>query len=1024
MENRIERWNNRWAIGTLFFLAMCNGTNADVAETESRAPSNSDAISHFVNIPPLSVAEALNLLAKQTEALILFPYDVVEFHAAKAAIGEYSIMEALDIVLQDSGLVADLSEKGVIQIRSIDNAEIKIQERNKMIHRKNFLAAAVAFIVGAGGATAKAVEADGAEGLIEEISVTGYRASLLKSQELKRNAVGTQDSIVTEDIGDFPDLNLAESLQRVPGVAITRDSGEGRNISLRGLGPNFTRTRVNGLEALFVTDSGLGSRGTNTRTRNFDFSVFASELFNRIDVHKSYDAKLDEGGLAGTVDLYTAQPFDYEDEEWHSSFSLKGLYNDSTEDTGPRFAGLLSKQWGNFGALVSVAHSKVETIEKGYYVWSWRQASFGADNVAASVDPDVADRLVNSVGADRVFVPRANNIASWGNVRERTGITAAFQWKPSDRASFDLDILQGELINDRVEHQLSSAGTNSFTGDVNRDQLLIDAAIEGDDLVFASFENLDMRTETKDSLSKSKFYQVSLTGNFEISDRLSATVLLGKSESDYDLEWNKVFLEATDHAFSVDWRDADYGQNTYDFDVADVNEWDLMRTDVAEGGMTNAYDTYQVDFEFDVDDQSTLHFGLSSKSYLSEGFERRDREDWEDDPSAPDGVFAVTAIPSLIPYVVGNNSATFDQVTATGRISLELDESYNRPGTVYDIQEDTLAAYVQYDWSSSIGGFPVRANVGARWYETDQTSSGDVITGGAVEQAVFKKTYSDFLPSVNVVFDLNDDWLLRFGANRNISRPSLDQLRAAGDVGVADQLIRAGNPNLERFVADSFGSSVEYYGENTSVSVGYFYKDMDSFIVERSQTLTYAETGYPLEFLAFDPRVSPDSEFTVTQPINGEPATVYGLELAFQTDLRFLPAPFDNLGVSANLTYADGETTFLNEGEEFEVTPPGLSELSHNLTVYYETEEWGARISNSYRSDYITGEGREQNLVAGFDETTFVDFKAFYNVSDELKVSFEAINLTDEPIRQFLDNRTHAFTQSGRNFTLGMSYSY
>ncbi|GLR70565.1 TonB-dependent receptor [Agaribacter marinus] len=873
--------------------------------------------------------------------------------------------------------------------------------------------------------TTHAQAEDAATTGVEKIEITGFRSNLARNKSLKKEAVGSQDSIFAEDIGEFPDANLAESLQRIPGVSISRDSGEGRQISLRGLGPNFTRTRVNGMEALFTTDSGIDQRGSASRTRDFDFSVFASELFNRIDVKKSYDASLDEGGIAGTVDLFTAKPFDYANEGVHGAVNLKGIYNDKTENTDPRIAALVANTWDNFGALVSVAYSEVDTIEEGYHVWSWRQASFGADNVADSVDSSVRDRLVNSTGKNRVFVPRANNIASWANTRERLGITGAFQWQASDTVSFDLDVLYGKLSNDRIENQISTAGTNAFTGDVNKSQLLVDAAIEGNDLVFASFENLDLRTESKVSVGETTFYQATLTSNIELTDNFFASLLLGTSDSEFDQPiHDKVFSEAENHAFSVDWRNADFGQNTYDFDITDFNEWSLMRTDVREDQITNNYTTFQADFDYQVNDEHAVKFGIQSKSYESSGFERRNRVDWENNADAPDAVFQLTDIPILRPYAIANNQATFERVVATGLISRTLDASFNRPGTVYEIEEDTLGIYGQYLWETDINGMRFRGNAGLRWYETDQVSSGQVNTGNGFEQAVFTRSYSDVLPSLAVVLDITDNWLIRAGANRNISRPNLSQLRAAGQVAVADQFINAGNPNLKRFIADSFETSLEYYGDSSSVALAFFMKDMDSFIVQQSQTLPYNQTGYPLEFLTFDPRVTETSEFNVSQPINGDKADVSGIEFAFQSDFTFLPAPFNQLGALGNITLADGETTLFNEGQAIKVTPPGLSETSYNFTLYFETDIWGARISTSYRDDFITGEGSEQNIVAGFDDTTFVDFKTFYNLNDATKLTFEASNLTDERIRQFLDHRTQSFTESGRNFAVGISFQF
>ncbi|GAB2909643.1 TonB-dependent receptor [Rheinheimera gaetbuli] len=858
---------------------------------------------------------------------------------------------------------------------------------------------------------------------IEHIAVKGYRSSLQKSAALKQQADNVTETILAEDIASFPDLNLAESLQRISGVTISRDSGEGRQISLRGLGPNFTRTRVNGVEALFTTDSGIDQRGSASRTRDFDFSVFASELFNRIEVHKSYDASLDEGGLGGTVDLHTARPFDYDGQK--GVLSVKAVHNDMNHSSSPRFAGLLSNTWGDVGALVSVAYSKAETIERGYHVWSWQQANFGAANVAATVDAAVAQRLINARGADRVFVPRANNIAAWHNERERLGITTSLQWQPSATTRWSLDALFGKLSNDRKENQISTAGTNAFTGNVTAGQLLVDAAIVGDNLMYAAFENLDLRTESKVSFGETQFYQLTLAGDFMLSDALSAKVLLASSDSDFTQPvHDKIFAESRGHAFSVDWRNAPHGQNSYSFDIADADQWTLMRSDVREDAMDNSFRTAQTDWRYEFDSGESVDFGAQYKHYQSGGFERRNRVDWSNNPAAPAAVFQLNPMPMLRPYAVANNTATFSLLEATGLISRSLDARFNQPGTVYELTEDTTALYGKYNFNRDINGMTLRGNVGARWYQTEQTSGGEVNTGNSLEYTEFNKKYADFLPSLNMTLDISNEWIARFGANRNISRPALNQLRAAGQVGVADTRIAAGNPNLERFVADSVDVSLEYYATDLRFAAGLFHKNMDSFIVGQSVTMPYAQTGYPLEFLAFDPRVNAQTEFTVNQPVNGDGATVQGIELALQADLTFLPGHWRNLGFAANLTLADGETTLFNEGQAFKVTPPGLSEQAYNITLYYETDSWGLRLSQAYRGDFITGEGESQNIVEGYDDSRFLDFKAFYNWSDAVQLTFEGNNLTDERIRQFQDNRTQSYTKSGRNFILGLMYKF
>ncbi|WP_409836473.1 TonB-dependent receptor plug domain-containing protein, partial [Brevundimonas sp.] len=212
-----------------------------------------------------------------------------------------------------------------------------------------------------GGAAAQTAEQDTTT--VDEIVVTGFRGSLRAAIDVKRRENSIVDSISAEDIADFPDLNLAESLQRVPGVQIDRDGGEGRSINVRGLSSDFVRVRLNGLEALATT--GGRDQGRANRNRGFDFNVFASELFNSITVRKSQEAAVNEGSLGATVDLQTARPFDYDGFTFAAGSQV--TYNDLSENTGPRATALISNRWldGRLGALLSVAYSQRLTFEDG-----------------------------------------------------------------------------------------------------------------------------------------------------------------------------------------------------------------------------------------------------------------------------------------------------------------------------------------------------------------------------------------------------------------------------------------------------------------------------------------------------------------------------------------------------------------------------------------------------------------------------------------------------------------------------------
>ena len=222
-------------------------------------------------------------------------------------------------------------------------------------------------------AGAWAQQSSPAQESLEEVVVTGFRESLSLALDQKRAAVGSIDAIVAEDIADFPDLNLAESIQRVPGVSIARDGGEGRQISVRGLGPQFTRVRINGMEAMSANGGTDAAGGTN-RDRSFDFNTFASELFNSVTIRKSSAAEIEEGSLGATVDLRSAHPFDYDG--FTVVTSVQGSYNDISEDVDPRGALLISNTFadGKFGALISAAYTKRKLLDEGASTVRWQDS--------------------------------------------------------------------------------------------------------------------------------------------------------------------------------------------------------------------------------------------------------------------------------------------------------------------------------------------------------------------------------------------------------------------------------------------------------------------------------------------------------------------------------------------------------------------------------------------------------------------------------------------------------------------------
>jgi TonB-dependent receptor len=859
---------------------------------------------------------------------------------------------------------------------------------------------------------------------VDQVVVTGFRETMLHARDLKRRVAGAQEVILAEDIAAFPDLNLAESLQRVPGMTISRDTGEGRQIALRGLGPDFTRAQLNGMEVSASTASGMDNRGSVSRTRAFDYSIFASELFNKVTVWKSYAVDQDEGGIGGTVELRTAKPFDYPGDKL--AFSAKALTNSATGAVSPRIAGLASKRWGDVGALVSVAYSENDANEYGYRNWGWSPVTFGAANIGPGVARDVADRLL-ATGPDRVVAPMAESYSTWFDHRKRLGVTLSLQYEPGDRVKLGADLLYGRLSNDRDEFSLAAAGDNPLTGDVKGTQRLRTAEIRGNSLVYADYSGgVDLRSEHKRSEDTTVFLQGAINGEIQASDRLRLRGTAGYSKSDFEGPvFDKIFLQASDKAFAYDLRGGDAAAySSYGFDPADPNPWSLMRADTREDQVVNQFTTGRVDLDYRAAPALTIEGGAQYKSFRNDGYTRRGRADYPTDGPAPEAVKELVFEKSLRPYIVGDIDATFARLG----LNRDLTDADDMPGSHYSLSEKTWAAYLMARANGVVGDKTWRADFGFRYYSTDLISAGLVNTGTKLEPAAIQSHYDGVLPALNLAVDLSPRVVARFSANRNISRPSLSDLRAAGNVNSAPfgGTISAGNPNLRPFLADAVEGALEVYqGRSGYFAVSLFYKRMDSFITTATSAVRYGSTGYPLEFLS--PGNGPDTVYTFVRPVNGDGASIKGIELALQRDFTFLPAPFDKLGFVGNITHAAGRSNVLIEDRSIDLELFQLSKWTSNATLYYETARWGARVSSAYRSGYLDGAGSPGSIGSGYKASNNIDFAAHYNTAGGLRIVLEGVNLTNEPITQYSDiteKRLTARTVSGRTFTLGVTYEF
>lgn len=878
--------------------------------------------------------------------------------------------------------------------------------------------------------TAADAPALAADQTMEEVVVTGFRGTLEKGRDLKRNAVGTQDSIVAEDIAQFPDLNLAESMQRIPGVTIDRDGGEGRRIALRGLSSNFSLVQLNGMEVLANSDTAMDSRGQGGRDRAFDFNLFASDLFNQITVAKSFEASQDEGGMAGNVELHTARPFDYVG--FNAVATAAVGTNSLSNDADPRATFVISNTWDRVGALASVSYSDRHTVETGEDTYRWRKQ---ADATNSVYGPGVTAEEEAAIRAGEIRNPRASaRQGSWYNDQTRLGITSALQYKTDD---FDVSLngLYGKLDNDRQEYHINPRG-NSGDAAYGTDVTVNDVAIQDGALIAGNFSNTQFDVESRAHTVDTDYYQLALDGAWQLSDRVKLSGLIGHQESELNVHSLKAYTE-TRGDFSFDYSHSLMNPYVvfYD-DMTDASKWWLEEIDIADSVNKTENDTYRLDLDFELNSYDKLRLGAAYKTLENRtasatvddiGNDYDNGQDYADE--LDDSFFHTESGNKTVSFAVVDPNAVLNSalVSSVNNGAKALSASASLADATNGVKEDTTNAYVQYDWDRALGTWLFRGNLGVRYYDTDTSTI--YVEDDTLES--LDRSKDGFLPAINLVLQPIDSVNLRLDFSRNITRPSYSDLSGAPTVtDEGGSLDVAGiNPKLQPYTSDNLDLGIEwYYSQAGYVALGYYRKDLSDYIVSRTETMTWAEAGLPSSLLPSG--YSNDSEVTVTRSENAESAKIQGVEISAQRDFDFLPAPLDHLGAQANYTHTSGTIDNYISGAYVGTAPfPDMSRNFGSATLYYETDVWGVRVSGTYRSMYHTyySDGGDEDS-RGFLSTTFLDMHAFYQLTEKLRLTVDGSNLSNQKDQQFSEvdgiKRLYNATQSGSTWYFGASYQF
>ena len=858
----------------------------------------------------------------------------------------------------------------------------------------------------------------GDEAAMEEIVVSGVRASFARSLDQKRNATGVVDAISAEDIGEFPDLNISESLQRIPGVTITRNLGEGEQVSIRGLAPKFTGVLINGMQA---ASAAQGDDGNIAYGRALTFDLFPSELFSGATVYKSPTASLQDGGLSGTVDMRLPRPFDFDGLTFSST--VQSSRNDLAGEAQPAASFLFSNRSDDdrVGFLFQAAYA--ETLLHGALAEGLR-----FDRTSFDLDGDGTAELSNVEFARLV----RTGVEEYD--RERVGLTGSLQFRPTDSFELTIDAMYGETARERERHTLDG---NLFGNGPNAPIELVE---QNGVIVAGTFANELRRTENIYNQVDTAFTLFAVTADWDLSDSLIASARVGVSDAEFERDEHRITYGVNDPEFSYDLR----GDRRYpvtgsspSIDLTDPSQFTLSQVRHHPFFVQDDNLQAQFDIEGSLDDRgiTNVRAGIQYRQ------QERGQDDFRQDRALRNESFLAFDDPVRTLSNVGGTTLRaigFDIFDGAGPAGLLRNFAVPDQGPAYAalidpnfqpaqrllnsyvVEESVVAAYVGADFATEVANRPLSGDVGLRYANTEQSSRSFSQGGSGTIPVLHTRDYGNVLPSLNLRWELSDDLLLRFAASVGLTRPTLSQINPSQNVQLGSQTVVINNPELDPFEAVQFDVALEwYFADESLVSLNFFNKDINALVTRISNSEPFFGDNLIDDF----GNDLSGQDFLVSRLVNGDGADLRGFEVGYQQPFTMLPAPLDGFGIALNYTYADSESTVTFGGMTFTAPIEGQSEDSFNAVVYYEKAGFSARTAYHWRDDFlIIRRGSNENRFQ--EDTGFLDFTMSYALDNGLKISFDAANLTSEDSYRYdrTIDRNIAFADYGRVFSLRAQY--
>ena len=894
-------------------------------------------------------------------------------------------------------------------------------------------------------------EDEGNENVLEEVIVTGIRGSLQRSLVTKRDSDSHVEVISSEDIGKMPDRNIADSLQRVPGVTI---SGAGANegafdenerVSMRGTSASYTQTLINGHN--IASGDWFVLNQTGTVGRSVSYSLLPSELVEQIVVHKSYEAKMVEGGITGTVDIKTHSPLNFDDGMTFGG-NLGLVYADLPSETDPQVSALFN--WKNsdatFGIMVQGFYQQRNLRRDGQELLGYNM--IGAGDGAAVAYPEL----------EGVLYPTLIGSALFEQERKRVGGQVTMEFAPTDNVTIVLDGFTSKLEASNYNRNYMLWGSKIIgshgvpdSGFVVRDNTLVSANFSPDPAIqYGVYDQISR----PDDESGSEY----LTADIEwiLNDQWTFFAQVGTSEG----------YGRTPTQDVAEWGMGVGSGGGWQLNGVGAADWNLGSTDTSQPGTAGEdvkFDWLFGDQDVDVEDEenwlqldsnmaldrgalSSIDFGLRYADHgrhldqitgqapgCIDSSGNNHPWDWSQQYWCPPGTES-PADPANWPSGYQNYPGDFgnglggtfptDVWYYTPEQLAELNTLANRdpvsrlrwPG-LYGVDETISAAYLQFNfqgalWSANLGLRYVRTEEDVTTYLSAGADDPDAIltsAWGPYKKGLTEHTYKDWLPTFNFRYELNENMDIRLAASKTMGRPDYSALAGAvslvppavvGGVGSGS----GGNPDLAPIISTNFDVSWEwYFADRALLAASVFYMDIDNYVA----------LGQEMKSVWTVDNVHPDGayvDYLLTVPTNSS-AKVKGFELAWQQ-------PFgEHWGIMANYSYADGDT---KDGQPM----LGTSKNTYNLGGYFETDKWSARLSYNFRSSFYSGLDRATAFFQ--DDVAMVDGSVGYMITDHLTISLDGRNLGNEKIKYYAESkeRPRSIYMNGRQYYLNLRFVF